>query len=195
MKINLDVEGYQELIDFIKNKQTDLEDGLNELIRKHTIKTHDRVEDRINNQTTDNSLTSRTGDLKRSIQFSVDKNKKEGKVFTRSIYAPIHEKGGIIRAKKAYKKLKGGPFLNIPTNNIKTKAGVVKYTSREVFNDGGYIVKIKNHKKAQYMILYKNKPAFWLVKQVEIKARLGMLEIAQEEGLKLYRAVADLIEN
>jgi hypothetical protein len=69
-------------------------------------------------KTGQNGLQSRSGNLARSIKFLVTGKTLDalkGRVYTKSIYAPLHEEGDIVNAKRAYKFLPGGPYLNIPS--------------------------------------------------------------------------------
>lgn len=128
-------------------------------------------------------LKVRSGTLRRSINFSTSgktlstlmgsffaANKKGGATLS---YAPIQEYGGTIKAKNAYKKVPGGPYLNIPAKDNKTPAGVMRKTARQVFQNGGFI-------RGRTIVL-KGKTMFYLVKQVKIRARLGMNKAAEDE--------------
>ena len=128
-------------------------------------------------------LQSRTGNLARSIQTKLEGKTLEtlqGSVFTNSLYAPIHELGGTVTAKKAYTKLRGGPFLNIPAAANKTPVGITRLTAGSVFAQGGYIIPIKAP-KAKYAVMLNGKPMFWLVKQVTISPTLRMEKTAEDE--------------
>lgn len=137
------------------------------------------------------SLQTRTGNLQRSIKTENrgdDLASLRSSVFTRSIYAPIHEVGGTIKAKNAFRSLPGGPFLAVPSDNNKTAAGVTRFSPRDSFMIGASIRKLRNPRKAQYMIIDQDLgPLFWLVPEVIIKARLGM----QDETDK---AIPDLVK-
>lgn len=128
-------------------------------------------------------LQSRTGNLARSITPEVSGktlDKLKGTISTESIYAPIHELGGKITANNAYKRLEGGPFLNIPASANRTPVGVTRMSSTAVFAQGGYIVKIKAP-RARYAVMLNGKAMFWLVKDVTIKPTLRMQISADEE--------------
>ena len=94
------------------------------------------------------------------------------------MYAPTHEFGATIKAKNAYKGVPGGPYLNIPTRNNKTPAGVTMLQAREVFNQGGYIAKFKS---GRYGVMMDGQLMFSLHKEVEIPKRLKMIETAEGE--------------
>lgn len=128
-------------------------------------------------------LKVRTGNLRKSIRFEVSGTTlatikasiyAAGAIGANTIvYAPIHEYGGTIKAKNAYKGVPGGPYLNIPADENKTPAGVTRKQAREVFNMGGYRVG---------KVVYLNGVAmFYLVKQVTIKPRLGMVKAVEDE--------------
>lgn len=134
-------------------------------------------------------LHVRTGALKRSIHFEVKGTSIKtlraslhaaGKVGGQTIkYAPINEYGGTIRAKNAYTRVPGGPYLNIPAPDNKTPAGVMRMGAREVFNQGGEI---------KGRAVYLNGVAmFYLVKSVDIPARLGMNDAADDVVPSLLR--------
>ncbi len=131
------------------------------------------------------SLQTRTGNLQRSIKTEnsgKDIASMRSSVFTRSIYAPIQEDGGTIKAKKAFRGLEGGPYLAIPSDVNKTRAGVTRFSPRDAFTLGAQIRKIRNPKKASFMIVDNNTgPLFWLVPEVIIKARLGMQDTTDKQ--------------
>lgn len=127
-------------------------------------------------------LKVRTGTLKRSIHSAVKGtsiNTLSASLYAAGMqsgqvikYAPIHEYGGTIRAKNAYRRVPGGPYLNIPSQANKTPAGVMRMDARSVFNQGGHI---------QGRAVYLNGVAmFYLVKSVNIRPRLGMREAVED---------------
>lgn len=151
----------------------------------------------------DNATTKlkvRTGALRRSIvsvvsgndldtlQASVGSASKVGGV--ELVYAPIHEFGGTIKAKKAYRKVPGGPYLNIPMSANKTPAGVTRLQAREVFNQGGWV---KKTKKGNYGVFLNGQMMFILKKQVVIPARLGMIKAAEDEIPTILSGLVNLI--
>ena len=142
-----------------------------------------------------NGIQTRTGNLLKSIKFNLSGTKLKdlhGELYTDSPYAPIHETGGRITAKNAYKSLQGGPFLNIPSNFNKTKVGITRLTARSVFLNGGYIIKIKAP-KAQYAVMLDGTPMFWLVKSVELQPRLKMVETTTDEVPTLLSNLNDVL--
>lgn len=89
-------------------------------------------------------LNRRTGGLSRSLKAAVTGDSVRtlsGKIYTNSVYAPIHEYGGTIRAKNAYRGVPGGPYLNIPTDDNQTASGVQRLNAKQVFERGGYIAR------------------------------------------------------
>lgn len=141
----------------------------------------------------DGELQSRTGALARSIKVKVTGNTLpdlRGMVFSDSPYANIHEFGGVIEAKKAYRKLPGGPYLNIPAVDNKTPVGVTRETARSVFLTGGYIRRIRGNR---YAVFRDGIPMYWLVKRVTIPARLGMVQAAIDEVPTLLSNLNDVL--
>jgi len=93
------------------------------------------------------------------------------------VYAPIHEYGGVIKAARAYRKVPGGPYLNIPASANKTKAGVMRYTAKDVFQMGGYIRRIGR----RWGVMLGKQLMFTLHKEVTIPARLGFRDAVDAE--------------
>lgn len=129
-------------------------------------------------------LNARTGELGRSWKFSsfgTSLGDIGSSTYTTSPYAAIHEHGGVIKAKRAYRNLPGGPYLNIPSKANQTAAGVMRLSARDVFSSGGYIIRIKNPGKARFAVMKAGQAMFWLVKEVKIPARLGFEKTATDE--------------
>lgn len=127
-------------------------------------------------------LHNRSGLLRRSLKTDVKGttlNDLSGDVYTDVKYAPIHEKGGTVKAIDKYLRVPGGPYLNIPLAANKTAAGVMRMNARQVFNGGGYIVRSRI---GNYLVMSgTGQPMFVLKKQVTIPARLGMEKAADDE--------------
>ena len=141
------------------------------------------IQHKMSQRTKNGPIYSRTGELSRSFNTRVYGSELRdigGKVWTNSPYAGIHETGGVINAKNAYKNLPGGPYLNIPSSENRTAAGVMRLNAREAFNAGAFIIPI-NSAKAKYMILLNNRPLFWLVKSVTIKPQLKFKSTAENQ--------------
>jgi hypothetical protein len=139
-------------------------------------------------------LDVRSGNLRRSIGQSVTGatiNTLSGSLFSSSKvggvtlrYAPIQEFGGTVKAIDKYARVQGGPYLNIPTDENKTAAGVTRMQAREVFAAGGHV---------RWRGVYLNGvKMFSLVKQVKIHARLGMRKAADDEVETLIGKLADI---
>ena len=104
------------------------------------------------------ALRVRTGMLVKSIRGKVEEDAdaiygvlglaKAGAGAKVLLYAAVQELGtdGPIVAKKAYRKVPGGPYLNIPLEAALTPAGVARFTAREaadVYPGGTFIAKSK----------------------------------------------------
>lgn len=137
-------------------------------------------------------MQTRTGALARSILPELtgdDLSKLVGRVYSTSKYAPIHEYGGVVKAKDKYTGVPGGPYLNIPTSNNKTAAGVMRMNARTVFAAGGYIAPTSRG----YGVYLNGDLMFILINRVTIPKQLGMGDAAQIRGDKLIerlRAIA-----
>lgn len=128
-------------------------------------------------------LKIRTGTLARSVRTEVEgtklKNLRASLYGARDlggkqlVYTLTQEFGATIKAKRAYKGVPGGPYLNIPIGSNLTPAGVQRLGAREVFNQGGYIV--------GRTVMLKGEVMFALVKQVKIPPRLGMRDAVDEQ--------------
>jgi len=137
----------------------------------------------------------RTGALKKSIQQSVtgkDFDTLQASVYSAQgsgarqvVYAPIQEFGGTVKAKKAYKGVPGGPYLNIPVGVNLTPAGVMRKSAWTVFQEGGHI---RGH-----AVFLGDDIMFALVKSVKLKPRLEMVRSAEDEIPTLLSNLADVI--
>lgn len=139
-----------------------------------------------------NPLQSRTGNLARSIIPEVTGGSLKdlkGRVYSTASYARIQEVGGTITAKNKYRWLKGGPYLNIPTENNKTAAGVTRLSSRDVFAQGG---KVKNGSEGFGLYLHGLR-MYRFAKRVTIKPQLGMLQAADDEVPNLLSRLSALL--
>lgn len=127
-------------------------------------------------------LHNRSGRLRRSIKTARSGSNLAtltGEVFTDMIYAPIQERGGTITAKRAYTGVPGGPYLNIPLPDNLTKKGVLRQPAQQVFAGGGYIIKSKI---GNYLVVSgAGQLMFVLKKQVEIPARLEMVQTTEDQ--------------
>jgi len=106
------------------------------------------------------------------------------------VYARIHEFGGTVTAKNAYKGVPGGPYLNIPLPDNKTPAGVMRMTARMVFAQGG---SIGLSKKGNWIVFLEDKAMFYLKKSVTIEPRLGMRDAAEAQIPVLLQDLVNII--
>jgi len=138
-------------------------------------------------------LARRTGALMKSMkvtnQGSGFANYQAG-ISTDMVYAPIQEKGGIVKAKKAYRTLPGGPYLNIPAKANKTPAGVMRMGAKEVFARGGYIIQYKPFK---FGVFLNGRLMFTLHKKVTIPPRLNMVKSVEDTVPGLLSRLKDTI--
>ena len=141
-------------------------------------------------------LHVRSGALRRSIEQEVSGStlndlfasiySAKGSGTDEVIYAPIHEFGGTIRPIDKYLWVKGGPYLNIPTEANKTAAGVTRYKARELFNMGAVV--------AGKAVIVGDQIMMTLVKgPVRIPPRLGMRDAAEDQIPTLLSTLQDLI--
>ena len=166
-----------------------------DLVKEYTYKIDEIISNRVTDGSND-SLKSRTGELRRNIRprfrGAGSFETLQASVYTTSKYAPIHETGGTIKAKNAFKHLAGGPFLTIPSDDNKTGVGVTKKTVREVFSEGGFTIPIRAS-KAEWMIMLQGKPMYWLVDEVDIPARLGFEDTFKDEVPNLLQDLSELM--
>ena len=149
---------------------------------------------------TKNKLKVRTGALRRSIGQEVTGTSimdLQASIYSAAYvgsqelkYAKIHEYGGTINAIDKYVRVPGGPYLNIPTSDNKTAAGVTRLQAREVFNQGGYIAKTRSGK---WGVFLDGKMMFVLKKSVTIPERLGMRQSVDDEIPTLLGNLANII--
>jgi len=193
--LNVEVKNLAEVKKYLKQLPERTFKDAKKVFAKAVFSADKKIKD---NATT--KLKVRTGALRRSIvsvvsgsdlstlQASVGSASKVGGV--ELVYAPLHEFGDTIRAKKAYKRVPGGPYLNIPTSANKTSAGVTRLQAREVFNQGGRVGKTK---KGNYGVLLNGQMMFILKKQVVIPARIGMIKAAEDEIPTILSGLVNLI--
>lgn len=188
--INIDVVGLEEVQGYLKKFPDETYQNARDAIHNAMFKAKATTQ-----QNTRTRLKVRSGALRRSIRFATSgktlstirgsfyaAHKEKGATVA---YAPIHEYGGTVKAKNAYKKVPGGPYLNIPAKANKTPAGVMRSSARQVFQNGGFI-------RGRTVIL-NGKVMFYLVKQVKIRPRLGMNKAADAEIPTLLGELQDMI--
>jgi len=184
-EIQTTVVGIEALREFLKEFPNANFDIVKQEFTDRTLAVHKTVLQKFNGT----RLTSRTGALRRSFQTKVtgdSLNDLDARVYSGSIagkpiiYAIIHEFGGTVKAKKAYQKLPGGPYLNIPLSGNKTKAGVTRYSAFDIFSAGGFIIKSK---AGNWIVMSKGMiPMFVLKKQVHIPPRLAFFSTGKREA-------------
>jgi len=159
----------------------------------------------VHSDVSDNATTKlhvRTGALKRSLRFNSRGSElntlvswvRAGSSSTAHDvpYAHIQEYGGTIRAKRAYRGVQGGAYLNIPLPANKTGAGVTRQTAKQVFRNGGRIIKSR---RGNYLVVSKiGVPLFVLKKSVKIPPRLGMRKAAKDEAPRLLNRLRDAMD-
>ncbi len=181
MPIQIIVSG-SEFNDFVERLPRRLYDDAKDAIKETTIDLHRNIVSSI-----PKLLHNRSGNLARSFKTLYGgKSIKTlyGEVYSKVIYAPLHEYGGSINPTgNKYSKVPGGPYINIPLPDNKTKAGVMRKTAGQVFNSGGYLAKSK---RGNWIVFSKpqitsgknkkpgGKPMFYLSKGVYIKPRLKL---------------------
>lgn len=176
MKVTL--KNLDEVNEYLKNLPEKSFNQAKEVFQDAVLDAANKVKD---NATS--ILKVRSGALRRSIQQSVTgsslKNLKAS-VYSDAgggqnpvVYAPVHELGATITAKKAYARMPGGPFLNIPTANNQHPTGVMKFTAKDVFRMGGHI--------RGRSVWLGNQMMFALKKSVTIQPRLGMIKACEDE--------------
>ncbi len=143
-------------------------------------------------------LKKRSGMLKKSIQQSVTGTNfdtlrasiysAQGAEAKEVLYAPVHEFGTLskpIKAKRAYKGVPGGPYLNIPVGENLTPRGSMRKSAKTVFEQGGHI--------RGRAVFLGDDIMFALVKSVKFPARLGMRDAAEAEIPTLLSNLVNVI--
>lgn len=183
--MSITIKGLKEVREYLDEYPEELFEKAKEILKGRVFSAHFNVTLNL----TVGSMRSRTGLLRKSIRPIVSgttlDNLRAGIFAGRYaggkevVYAPIHEYGGTIRAKRAYTRLPGGPYLNIPTSSNKTAAGVTRLSARDVFSQGGYIVRMK--RSGIFGVFLNGQLMYTLHKEVKIKARLGMHKAMESE--------------
>lgn len=123
-------------------------------------------------------IKSKSGNLERSIKTKIRGRKLSNlkqSVYSTSHYAKIHEEGGEIEAKRAFRNLPGGPYLAF---NVKGN----RDTLRSAFQNGAYTAKVKKAgSNAKYVVINNDKVSHILMKKVIIKPTLKIEETALGE--------------
>ncbi len=195
-KSGVEIKGLEEVQQLLKDMPETLFVNTKKTLAETVLSIQSKVILKFNGDPI-NSLQTRTGNLQRSIKTEntgTDLSTLRSSVYTKSIYAPIHEEGGTIKAKKAFMNLPGGPYLAIPSDANKTRAGVTRFSPRDAFTLDATIRKIRNPKRASFMIVDDDLgPLFWLVPEVIIKARLGMQDTTDDQIPLLVDDLNDIL--
>jgi len=197
--LTMQVKNLDEVNDYLKKLPEDSFDDAKLIFRKAVLAADKKVKLRFSSLV----IKSRTGNLMRSLRTSVTgttlKTLRASFYSAANVagievkYAAMQELGseamlgGPIRAKNAYKNMPGGPFLNIPGKANLTPAGVMRKTAKQVFAEGGHIIGRTVHNKDYTELM------FFLVKEVTIPARLGMVDAANDQIPTILSGLRDLI--
>lgn len=193
--LRIEIKNLAEVKQYIDTMPENLFEDAKPLFQNAVIKADKRVKSLFGVR-----IQSRSGALRRSLRTSVTgKSLKDlaasffsaGSVAGKPLpYAPLQELGGTIEAKRAYKKVPGGPYLNIPTRSNQTSAGVMQKSARTIFNEGGHIQKTK---KRKWGVFLGNKMMFVLVKRVHIQPRLSMVLSSEKQVKPLLVSLSKII--
>lgn len=194
-ELRVEVKNLTEVNEFLKDLPEETFKDAKPLFANAVLKADKRVKSLFGRR-----LKSRSGLLRRSLRTSVTGMSLKdlrasfysaGSVGSKSVpYAPIHEYGGTIEAKNAYKKVKGGPYLNIPTKSNKTASGVMRKSAKDVFDEGGCVVEYKDDK---FGVFLGSKMMFVLVKSVHIPPRLSMMVSSERQIKPLLTSLSKII--
>lgn len=182
--MRVDVRNLKEIRKYLEKFPDEMFKDAKDIMRQGMFDAREKI-----HKNCEDKLKVRSGMLRRSIQFGIFGNKLDSlkaSVFSAAnvggqevLYAPVHEFGATIKAKKAYARVPGGPYLNIPASENKTPSGVIRMKAREVFAQGGYIRRFRSG--GYGVFLPGNRLMFTLKKQVKIPPRLGMVETCENQ--------------
>jgi len=178
MSTGVTISGLEEAAEYLEGIPPELFGQSKEILKQRTFSAQRKV----TNNLRGGSLQSRSGQLRKSIRTQntgTDLDSLRSGIFSKGvIYAPLQEYGDKVTAKNAYKNVPGGPYLNIPTDANKTASGVMRKSARDVFSEGGFIVKFKS---GGYGVMLDDELMFTLHREVEVPARLGMRDAMAHE--------------
>lgn len=211
----VEFEGRTELQQFIRFLPEFLFEGARDVFRQTVFAVQGRVLARLQGT----PMQSRTGALARSMLTDVSGS--EIATLTASVYsagsgdkgiayARIHEFGGVIEAKNAYRWLPGGPYLNIPTTANMTAAGVQRMTPAQVFAAGGKVMSppkttttslttgagggsITTRTSGGLGVYLDGEKMFSFAKRVTIKPQLGLRDSAEAEVVPMLKRFGALL--
>lgn len=196
LDVRVEVQGLDRVQRLMHELPPVLFAGVKKELGKGLLKIQGDVQARIQSGA-NNSLHTRTGQLRRSWQVTLKGTSFEtldAQFWSDSPYAYVHEGEGTgtsqtIRAKHAYSRVPGGPYLNIPLAANKTPAGVTRMQAREVFGQGGYLIRSRSGK---WIVMLNSKPMFVLVRQVRIPSRLRLREILDQNVAVLWTTLNEI---
>ncbi len=191
----VELTNLREVKDYIETMPKESFPAAKEMFRKSVISAANVVKQM-------KRLKKRSGMLKKSIQESVTGSNfdtlrasiysAQGAGSKEVLYAPVHEFGTgnePIKPKKAYKKVRGGPYLNIPVGANLTLGGSMRKSAKTVFKEGG-----KLGGKDGFGVYLKGVKMFLLTKgPIHLKPKLGMRDAAEAEIPTLLSNLADVI--
>lgn len=202
---DIEIKGLREVLEQLSKTPDYLFDETKEVFQQRAFAAHKEVSGHL----TGSPMKSRTGLLRKSLKTEISGSTldtlKAGIFTARKVsgqevrYAPIHEYGGTVKAKRAYRGVPGAPYLNIPTKANLTPAGVMRWTPAQVFGSmGGYVVGQGVYIPVTVAGYADNADenvgvrVFHLVKEVKIKARLGMRDAMADEIPTLLSQLKDM---
>ena len=178
MPIKLEARGVPQAVNYLVDVlPANVEQGTRANLSLAATKIQSMVQNRIGGG---GPLRNISGALRSSIQTSqqgLNLQTFRYTVHSGSVYAPTHEVGATIRAKRAYASVPGGPYLNIPIGPNRLDSGATWKQAAEVFAEGGYIIQSR---KGNWIVMLNGEPMFLLRKQVTIPPRLGMMTAADD---------------
>lgn len=183
------IQGLEEVRGLLRKLPEKQFDGAKKEFDRAAQNVHGAVSRRIESGT---PLHSRTGALRRSLTFRTYGQaigSLHSDVWSDIVYAPIHEKGGTITAKQAYRTVPGGPYLNIPLPANLTPSGVMRRSARDVFAAGGYLIESR---AGNWLVMLDEIPQFVLKRRVTIPPRLGLQEEGEKEVPHLLSRLKDI---
>lgn len=185
MPISLVIRGMNEAIRYLDTElPTRLAVGVNEQMMQSAMSLAAAARGRIGGG---GPLRDISGTLRQSLQAGVEGSPGvidglQWSVFSNVHYAGIQEVGGVVTAKKAYRNVPGGPYLNIPIGINKLQSGATSKSAKEVFAEGGYIIQSR---RGNWIVMLRGEPQFVLKRSVVIPGRLGLMVTSDVDNVNL----------
>lgn len=182
MAVSVEYKNLDNVATFIRDLPNSSFPILKEEVQRTLFKADARVK-------TKTELQRRSGSLFQSLRTSTEGTNIQSfnaHFYTDKIYSKIQEEGGPVTPKRAYTRVPGGPYLNIPAKANLTPAGVMRKSAKQVFNEGGRIVEIRPFKYGVYL---KGRKMFHLSKGVKIKPRFRMYKSTVELVPEMLQAI------